>query len=133
MIKQEKKSKLILVVDDNIQICDIMEEFLKSHGYDTVSVYNGYEAVIAAQKYIPDLILIDFHMPIMDGIEASKQIKNIETTKHIPIIMVTGCLEKKDDAKSIGCFSYEVKPIAPSDIIEKIKAAITTKSFLEKI
>ena len=84
----ERKNK-ILVVDDDERNLRIIEAMLIPQGYDVLLTQNGYEALKMAKEQSPDVILLDIMMPQIDGFEVARQLKEIEDTRIIPIVMVT--------------------------------------------
>ena len=81
--------KTVLVVEDNDNNFYLMNFLLKSKGYDVVIAKNGFEGVEKAQQLLPDLILMDIQLPIINGYEATRRIREINALKSIPIIAVT--------------------------------------------
>ena len=89
-MKKLAGKKKILIVDDNAKNIKLIGDYLKlKTDYQTIIAMNGEEAVSRALKFIPNLILMDINMPVMDGVKACKKIKEIETCKDIPIIFLT--------------------------------------------
>ncbi len=86
----------ILIVDDNLDNVNLLDKILQKSGYRTLKGYNGEEGVKLSRKESPDLILLDIMMPIMDGFTACEIIKQDESTKHIPILMLTAKQEVSD-------------------------------------
>ena len=113
--------KKILVVDDDKNICELLEIYLKSEGYETVFAYDGSEAVTTAKKENPDLIILDVMMPVINGWEACKLIRNFS---NVPIIMLTALdtLENKIQGLNIGADDYIVKPFEPTEVLARINA-----------
>ena len=115
--------KKILLVDDADTIL-MMERMILSKGsYDFVTAKDGQEAVDAAMTEQPDLILLDVLMPKMDGFEACKQLRQRESTRQIPIIMVT----TRGEATNVelgfenGCTDYIAKPINGLELLSKVR------------
>lgn len=111
----------ILVVDDDKNICELLNIYLKNEGYDTCFAYDGSSAVTVAKKEKPDLIVLDVMMPIINGWEACKLIRQFTD---VPIIMLTAldALENKIQGLSIGADDYIVKPFEPTEVIARIGA-----------
>jgi len=117
----EKRHK-ILVVDDDPKALLLMEAVLKPHGYDVVLINHGRQTIQTARKEKPDLILLDIMMPFEDGYTILKKIKQEETIKNIPVVMVTA-LEldgNKVFASICGASAYITKPINSKLLIETI-------------
>lgn len=103
----------ILVVDDAHLIRKLLEQVLQKYGYTVEIAENGQQAIDSFIKHQPDLILMDADMPILDGITACRQIKQLPEAKNLPIIMVTAIVEGKwiDSAYAAGAMDYITKPI----------------------
>ncbi len=113
--------KKILVVDDDKNICELLDIYRKNEGYDTVFAYDGSTAVTCAKKENPDLILLDVMMPVINGWEACKLIRQFTS---VPIIMLTALdtLENKVQGLNIGADDYIVKPFEPMEVLARINA-----------
>lgn len=118
-----KKSK-ILVIDDDVDICQLLKRFLDRKGYESHSALRGNEGLIFIKNNDVDLVLMDFRLPDYDGIDLIKEIKAIN--KVIPVIVITGYSDVKQAVKLIqlGAFEYVTKPIFPEQILEHIKNAL---------
>lgn len=114
----------ILLVEDNEMNRDMLSRRLKRRGYEVLIAVNGAEGVEMANSIIPDLILMDMSLPVMDGWEATKNIKAKPTTKSIPVIALTAHAMSGDREKALqaGCDDYDTKPIELSRLLIKIKA-----------
>lgn len=115
--------KKILVVEDNETNLYMMRFLLEENGYQVIEARDGVEGVKLAAIEEPDLILMDIQLPLLDGYEATKQIKANEKTKHIPIIALTSYAMVGDKEKTLkaGCTGYIEKPINPETLIAEIK------------
>ncbi len=116
-------TKRILVVEDQEDNRQILEDLLSSVGYAVIHVADGAAAVAAADRERPDLILMDIQLPIMDGYEATRQIKANPALAMIPIIAVTSYALSGDEDKaaSAGCDGYVTKPFSPRQLLAKIR------------
>lgn len=112
----------ILTVDDDPDILDVLNLTL-SEFYDVTQANNGKEGLEAIQSNIPDLIICDYMMPVMNGREFCKTLKKDILLRHIPVIMLTGKGEVKDRIGGIeaGVDDYIVKPFAPDELLARIK------------
>ena len=116
--------KTVLVVDDSKVALMTEVMILRRDGrFDIVEGKNGEEAIELAVKHQPDLILMDVNMPVMDGFEACRVLRNKAETKSIPIILVTtrGEAENIEAGYENGCSDYVTKPINGSELLSKIK------------
>jgi two-component system cell cycle response regulator DivK len=116
-------SKRILVVEDQEANRRILRDLLTNVGFQLVEAEDGAEGVAAAETHRPDLILMDIQMPIVDGYEATRQIKANPTLKSIPVIVVTSYALSGDEekARAAGCDDYITKPYSPRQLLAKIK------------
>jgi two-component system cell cycle response regulator DivK len=116
-------STLILVVEDQEDNRRIMRDLLTSAGYKVIEAVTGEEGVAAAEAHRPDLILMDIHLPGLDGYEATRQIKAKGDLQNIPIIVVTSYALSGDDVKAYeaGCDDYVSKPFSPRELLAKIR------------
>lgn len=114
-------TKKILVVDDDKNICELLNIYLKNEGYEVVFAYDGSEAVTKAKEEKPDLIILDVMMPIINGWEACKLIRQFTD---VPILMLTAldALENKVQGLNIGADDYIVKPFEPMEVLARINA-----------
>jgi len=118
--------KKILLVDDAETILMMERMILNKAGYELITAKDGQEAVSKAQAERPDLILMDVVMPKMNGFEACKQLRGHDTTKAIPIILVTtrGEAESVESGFKSGCDDYVTKPINGLEVLSKVKSAL---------
>lgn len=123
----------ILVVDDDLDIVELLLYNLSKEKYHVLVAKNGKEAIDEAQKHKPDLILMDIMMPILNGLEAAKIIKNNEELAHIHLIMLTARSEEAAEVQAfkIGVDDFIAKPIKPQALISRI-ASIFSKKAKEK-
>lgn len=121
---------LILVAEDNEINVRLFEILLRKLEFEIAIAYNGQQVIELSEKLMPDLILMDIQMPVVDGIFAMKVIKNNEKTKNIPIIAVTSFAMKGDREKllSEGFDEYIAKPINIKELIEKLKNFLEGKN-----
>lgn len=121
----------ILVVEDNAGICDYIKESL-SGSYIVKTAENGREGLRAALKEIPDIIISDIMMPVMDGIELCRAIKSDVRTSHIPVILLTakGNDEARKEGYDAGADSYLVKPFNKQLILSRISNMLNSRKHL---
>jgi CheY-like chemotaxis protein len=117
------QSPLILVVDDYQDAREMYAEYLQFSGYRVAEARNGNEAVEQALALKPDLILMDLSLPGMDGWEATRRLKADESTKHIPIVALTGhaLAGASEGARKAGCDSFVTKPCLPDDLVVEVR------------
>jgi two-component system, cell cycle response regulator DivK len=113
----------ILVVEDTPDNRQIMRDLLTSVGYTLIEAEDGAAGVAAASAHVPDLILMDIQLPVIDGYEATRRIKANPATAGIPIIAVTSYALSGDEAKALaaGCDGYIAKPFSPRQLLAKVR------------
>ncbi len=113
----------ILVVEDERMIRDMLLRFLEMNGYEAIIAANGEQALDQARSAQPDLILMDMRLPLMDGWEATRQIKAAPETRAIPVIALTAyaMIGDREHMIAVGCDDYETKPIQFPKLLLKIK------------
>lgn len=116
----------ILIVDDLPEMRTMLNLTLSKSGWDVIEASNGEEAVQKATDELPQVILMDYNMPIMNGVDACKAIKSKTDTQEIPVLIYTGAnaLEIKEAALEAGAVNFLTKPILPSDLRKAIEAAL---------
>ncbi len=114
----------ILVVDDDEDIAELLTYNLRKEGYAVEKAANGKEGLEKARSYSPDLILMDIMMPVMDGIEAGRQLKSDKQLKEIHIVYLTARAEEFSEiaAFDAGADDYLTKPIKPRALMSRINA-----------
>lgn len=118
----------ILLVEDNDMNRDMIAQYLDHFGYKVLVARDGGAAVELAGSAVPDLILMDISLPVLDGWEATRQLKAAPKTRDIPVIALTAHAMASDRQKSIeaGCDDYEVKPIDFKQLLNKMRALLRT-------
>ncbi len=116
-------SQTILVIEDQEDNRRILRDLLSSAGFEIVEAVDGEKGVAAAAAHVPDLIVMDIQLPIIDGLEATRRIKAQAALRHIPIIAVTSYALSGDEAKAraAGCDGYVTKPFSPRQLLAKVK------------
>jgi two-component system, cell cycle response regulator DivK len=116
----------ILVVEDTPDNRQILRDLLTSAGYEVIEAINGAEGVAAAIEHLPDLILMDIQLPVLDGYEATRRIKAHAATAKTPIIAVTSYALSGDEAKAkeAGCDGYVAKPFSPRQLLARVREVL---------
>ncbi len=119
----------ILLVEDNEMNRDMLSRRLERRGYAVVIAEDGAKGVDMAKSELPDIILMDMSLPIMDGWEATRQVKAAPQTKGIPVIALTAHAMAGDEEKALaaGCNDYETKPVDLAKLLAKIDALLQSK------
>lgn len=132
------KNARVLIVDDNPVNIKLLETMLKKQSYQVYSAENGRQACQMAKKLIPDIILLDVMMPVMNGFDACKKIKETYATKDIPIIFLTANTGAKDvlHGFQLGAVDYITKPFKYKELLARMSTHLRlkfTRDNLQKI
>jgi two-component system, cell cycle response regulator DivK len=116
----------LLLVEDNAENRDMLSRRLIRKGFDLHFAMDGAEAVALSLEHMPDLILMDLSLPVMDGWTATRCIKTDPQTGHIPVIALTAHAMEGDRQKAMdaGCDDYDTKPVDLPRLLEKIDALL---------
>jgi DNA-binding response OmpR family regulator len=119
----EDRNNSVLLVEDEEHIRLVVEYNLKREGFEVYSAEDGLSALEIARKIIPDIILLDWMLPGMNGLEVLTELKHDERTKHIPVFMLTAKGMASDVARALemGADDYITKPFNPRQLGETIK------------
>ena len=117
----------ILLVEDNEDNRDMLSRRLQRKGYEVVVAVDGQQGVNMARAEMPRLILMDMSLPVLDGWEATRQLKASADTQAIPVIALTAHAMSGDREKALaaGCDDYDTKPIEMSTLLHKIEALLS--------
>lgn len=117
----------ILIVEDNEMNLDMLSRRLSRRGYEIITAMDGEKGIELAIVHLPDLILMDMSLPIIDGWEATQKVKAHQATSHIPIIALTAHVMESDRQKALiaGCDDYDTKPIEIERLLGKIAALLS--------
>ena len=118
--------KKVLVVDDEIHIVQVVAIKLRNNGFDVTTAENGAVALEITKQEKPDIIITDFQMPVMTGLELVENLRKDTETENIPVIMLTARgfaieEEKRKELKIIACLS---KPFSPREVLQTIEEVI---------
>ena len=116
----------ILVVEDEPDIRDLLEFTISRSGFDIYEAESAEDALKILDRGIPELIIIDWMLPGMDGIDLAKKLRSDDLTKDLPIIMLTARGEEADKLRSfeVGIDDYVTKPFSPKELMARIKALL---------
>jgi len=119
----------VLVVEDNESNMKVVTDLLVAFGYDVIQSFSAEEAIQRAEPEHPSLILMDISLPGMDGLTATKVLKNNPATAHIPVVALTAHAMKDDEARAreAGCDAYILKPIDTRSFCSNLSALIKSK------
>ncbi len=135
MFPREKGAvkKRVMIVDDDPDALNLMEKVLSEEGYDLIKVSNATEVGLKVAQMSPDLILLDFLMPELNGFEVCTALRQNESSREIPIMAVT-CLTKESDIERIfesGADEYLAKPFKVDQLTEKVRELISRGRTVE--
>ncbi len=118
--------KRILLADDEEDIKTVVAMFLEAQGYEVVTAFDGLDALEKVRTEKPDLILLDIMMPVLDGFEVCRRLKENEETAKIPILILSAAahVESVNRGLKAGAKDYIVKPFEPEKLVEKIEQFI---------
>ena len=124
--------KRVLVVDDEIHIVHVVAIKLRNNGYEVISADNGAEAFELACEEKPDIIVTDFQMPVMSGLELLEKLRQRDDTKDIPVIMLTArsfaiSKEQQEELRISSCLS---KPFSPKELLGNIEDVLYQKQVM---
>lgn len=125
------ENQKILIVDDDANICELLRMYLNKDGFDTTIAADGEQAIEFADRYKPDLILLDIMMPRLDGWQVCRQIRK---TSEVPIIMLTAKGEVFDRilGLELGADDYISKPFDTKEVVARIKAVLRRSNEKDK-
>ncbi|MFO0841564.1 MAG: response regulator [Gemmataceae bacterium] len=120
----------ILLVEDNEMNRDMLSRRLARKGFEVVLALDGGQGVELARSQAPDLILMDISLPVLDGWEATRQVKADDATRAIPVIALTAHAMPADEdrAREAGCDDYDTKPVEVDRLLGKIHALLARKA-----
>ena len=118
----------ILLVEDNKTNRDMLTRRLVRREYEVIIAVDGESGLALAESEMPDLILMDMSLPILDGWEATRRLKATPAIQHIPVIALTAHAMSSDRSKALeaGCDDYDTKPIELPRLLEKIEALLAS-------
>ncbi len=116
----------ILLVEDNEMNRDMLSRRLERKGFEILIAVDGAQGIQMAQTEAPDLILMDMSLPLLDGWEATRQLKSLPETQNIPVIALTAHAMAGDREKCLasGCDDYDTKPIELARLLTKIQTLL---------
>lgn len=131
------QSKTILIIEDEAALLQVLQDKLKREGFTVITAKNGVEGLKMAQKNIPNLILLDIVMPVMDGVSMLKKLREEKTTENIPVIIISNLSEIERitsilDAKK-GVIEHIVKSHwSMEELVKKVKDTLKIYNLLQQ-
>jgi len=126
----------ILIVDDEPLNISLYYEMLKQSGYTILKATDGLEAIKITEEEEPDLIILDWNMPRMDGLEALKAIKKGERTKEIPVIMITGVMTSSENLQAAlheGAIDFLRKPFDRTELLARVRSVMLLSNSIKEL
>ncbi len=132
--EMEAEKPVVLVIDDNRDIQKLVGELLAAD-YNVVVASNGAEGVKRAVKYVPDLVICDVMMPVMDGLECCRRLKEEVSTSHIPVLMLTACSmdEQRVQGYESGADGYLAKPFSAKVLLSRCSSLIANRKRIKEL
>ncbi len=125
----------VLIVDDNLDNRRLLVHTLRKSGYELAEAADGHEALVLAQEFCPDLILLDIMMPELDGFQVCAALKSDPDTADIPVIFLSGRTETQDKIKGleIGGVDYITKPFDRGEVLARVRTQLKLRSLMREI
>ncbi|MDX2104458.1 MAG: phosphate regulon transcriptional regulatory protein PhoB [Alphaproteobacteria bacterium] len=117
---------LVLVVEDEVPIITLLRYNLEREGFKVVDARDGEEAIMLAQEHRPDLVILDWMLPLLSGIEVCRRLRRLNGGGNLPIIMLTARGEEADKVRGLnaGADDYVTKPFSPSELMARVRAVL---------
>jgi CheY-like chemotaxis protein len=127
--ESKSSSSKILIADDNVQNCELIDAYLADEGYELAVAYDGQQAMKRVEEFQPDLVLLDIMMPKLSGYEVCQWMKSNPRTKDIPVLMVTALNEQGDIEKAVraGCDDFLTKPVNNLELKTRVKSLLRVR------
>lgn len=133
-MKDKREQPLVLLAEDFEDARELYRDYLEFSGFTVHTVANGRDAIAQAVLLQPDLILMDASMPVLDGWQATRELKNNLATRHIPVLALTA--HAFDDARqqsvAVGCDGFVPKPCLPDDLVSRIRETLGATAYRKK-
>ena len=124
----------VLVVDDEIHIVYVVAIKLRNNGYEVITAGNGAEALELVREEKPDIIVTDFQMPVMTGLELVKKLRQCEATKDIPVIMLTArdFAIEEEQKQDLQISEFVSKPFSPKELLRSIEDILYHRALMQE-
>lgn len=133
-MKAQREQTVVLLAEDFEDARELYRDYLEFSGFTVHTAGNGREAIEMAVDLQPDVILMDASMPVLDGWQATRELKNNPATRHIPVLALTA--HAFDDARqqsaAVGCDGFVPKPCLPDDLVSRIRETLSASPGRKK-
>lgn len=129
------EKKKVMIVDDEPQLVELISNILEPEGYDVIAAFDGQSAFDIAVKAKPNIIVMDWDMPVLSGIESLKLIKGEESLQHIPVIMITGRMTSVKNLKvafDAGAIDFIRKPVEPIEMLARTRSMLMLADYYKQ-
>lgn len=118
--------KTILLVEDDAESRKIFRLILEHHGYSVLEARDGADGIRLAREEGPDLILMDLSIPLIDGLEATRRLKQDAATRSIPVVALTAHVmaEDREQSRRAGCVGHLAKPVDPRQVVDEVRRIV---------
>src|SRR5712671_919243 len=125
----------ILVVDDEPANCELLREILTPHGLEIFTAFDGRSCLDEFRRVQPDLVLLDVQLPLLDGFEVCRRIKNDPDTRLIPVVLVTAVTAVQDRVRGIasGADDFLTKPLDSTQLLARVRSLLNLKNFTDEL
>jgi two-component system, cell cycle response regulator DivK len=125
-VTARRPQPLVLLAEDFEDARDLYRDYLEFSGFRVHTAGNGREAIEQAVALQPDLILMDASMPVLDGWQATRELKANPATQHIPVLALTAHAfdDARQHATAVGCDGFVSKPCLPDDLVARVRATL---------
>lgn len=118
-------ARKILLVEDDTAVLEATSEVLLDEGYDVITAPNGREALARVAGGLPDVVLLDLMMPVMNGWQFVQEFRKIEGTELVPLIILSAGRDVAQSAKTLGARDYLIKPFDIDDLLSKVSQVLS--------
>ena len=135
MVELPPQNSTLLIIEDNITNLKVLVDYLEPYGFDILTARNGEAGIKKAQLGVPDLILLDIHMPGIDGFETCRRLKTHDVMQDIPIIFMTALTETEDKILGfkVGAVDYVTKPLEYAEVLARINTHLTIRNLQHQL
>ena len=130
----QRTQPLVLLAEDFEDARELYRDYLEFSGFSVETASNGKDAIAQAIALQPDLILMDASMPVLDGWQATRELKSNPVTQHIPVLALTAHAfdDARQQGKSVGCDGFVIKPCLPDDLVSRVRETLESGKAKKK-